>query len=192
MSDGNGVCFRGHSPAEWLEYGLLRGTVLGAKIMPKRLVYAGFDLLARMAYRLMRRRRELAVSNLQRAFPQKSQEEIRRIARQSFRSLGRTFAEIVMVEAGSLRPETLLSNGEKARQAMGRLKEWESQGRGVIVIAAHHANWELGAQLFALSGVPLMVVGREGNNALVEERFIRPMRERFGNRAIGKNGRPWR
>jgi KDO2-lipid IV(A) lauroyltransferase len=53
--------------------------------------------------------------------------------------------------------------------------------KGRLLISGHLGNWELMSQYAALRlERQIHVIARKGNNRLLEERIVRPLRERFG------------
>ncbi|HSR73761.1 MAG TPA: lysophospholipid acyltransferase family protein, partial [Sulfurovum sp.] len=49
------------------------------------------------------------------------------------------------------------------------------------------SNWELMAHFIAKNGLPMAVIGRKGNNTLIEENITTPFREKYGNSAVSKD-----
>ncbi len=96
-------------------------------------------VLGRLAYVLTVSRRRVALDNLARAFPEKSPEEIRTIARGAFQNYGISLVE--MLWSGQAAKEELadlvhLVNPEVAYRARER-------GKGVILLSGHFGSWEL-------------------------------------------------
>jgi len=57
----------------------------------------------------------------------------------------------------------------------------------VVLMTAHFSNWELLAHFLARHGLPMLVVGREGNNELIDQNITIPFRNKYGNRATTKD-----
>ncbi|MCB4756988.1 MAG: lysophospholipid acyltransferase family protein [Elusimicrobia bacterium] len=113
---------------------------------------------------LLIRRRRLALENLRRAFPEKSEEEIRRIEKGVWKNLGRTAVEFVRFKdmtAGDLADRFTLEGGENLEKAVKR-------GGGAICITFHYANWEFNG-LFHHRYAPLYAVARPMKNSFVEK-----------------------
>ena len=134
--------------------------------MSQALLPRGFGPLAHLLLRLgeatgalayaLGIRRRVTLENLARAFPSRSVDERREIARAVYQSLGRSLAEIALAR----------------RLHDSRLEEWvrfeqferyeaaAAQGRGVVVAVAHFGNWELIARACAHRGVKLTAITR--------------------------------
>ncbi len=126
-------------------------------------------------------RRRLLLANLARAFPEKSPEEIRWIARESVENLGAAVYELLNVTRRS-------AEDLNARVSYGGIENLEAAralGRGVILLSAHFGSWELGALAAGLLGEPISSVVRPLDNPRLEAELAR-RRTRFGNRVIAK------
>ena len=145
------------------------------RLLPVRLAGAIGAGLGRLLYHVDRRHREVALRNLARVYPERPRRERVRLARESFAELGRTLLELPHV---FLRSKTFLLSrievvGEEAfRNAM-------QAGKGVILTACHHSNWELGALSFSMLGYESDIIYRPLRQPAFE-RFLKQARERFG------------
>ena len=119
-----------------------------------RLVYLGFLLVAGLGrllplewasalggwcWRLvapLTHRHWRAVANLRRAFPELTEEECERIARDMWTSLGNNFGESFQLDAIARSNRVTI-----APAAHGLLQSY--QGRGLVMAAAHQGNWEV-------------------------------------------------
>ena len=100
--------------------------------------------------------RKKALRNLRSAFSkEKSETEIRRIARDCFRHMGISFTEFLfypkMKKLGRDRVFSRLDG-------MEYLEEARSLGKGLIVLVSHVGNWELAAAFVPWYGVPFHIV----------------------------------
>jgi KDO2-lipid IV(A) lauroyltransferase len=134
-------------------------------------------LLGSLAYRLAGRERRRAIEHLERAFGgEKEPQELRRIARESFRNLGRSAAEICgLWRAPSSAVLDLVEPGDAPARADALL----AGGRGLVVVTAHLDNWELLGAFSAQAGYPLTAVARR----IYFEKYDRlamEMRRKFG------------
>jgi KDO2-lipid IV(A) lauroyltransferase len=109
---------------------------------------------------------------LDESLPEKSAAEKKEILRQMWDNLGRVAAEYTHLEKFLKHPEWVTIEGfehiEKAR----------AQGRPVIMLSGHYANWEIGVMICAMRGVPLASVYRTPNNPYVDKmlrRLRRPL-----------------
>ena len=145
------------------------------RLLPVRLAGALGAGGGRIAYYLTARRREIALRNLARIYPERSRAWRRRIARESFAEMGRSILEIPHV---FLRPAAFL----QSRVKVEGLQEYQAaieQGKGAFVAFYHHANWEL-CGIFSSTLIPhIHCIYRAIRQAPLET-FVKQCRERFG------------
>lgn len=165
---------------ENIEYGAVAGLLGLCRILPESFIRGLFKTLGLLLYGLLPSRRKLALSNTEIAFPDRSLAERKRIVRKSFINLSESMAFNILIMSGRLNKERLLD--------MIEVEGWEKvqplldvPDKGVLVFSAHLGNWELMPQYAALrTGRPVNVISRKSNNALIEDRIVRPLREYFG------------
>jgi KDO2-lipid IV(A) lauroyltransferase len=157
-------------------YGLLRLLPHGAS---RRIGAA----LGGAAGTLDRRRRRIALENLEQALPALSPRERRRVVGACFRHFGASFCDAL----SSLRfsAEEVLDRVE--RVGFANFETAAAAGRGTIVLGSHFGNWEMVPAAIALTVGPLAAVGRRADNPHFE-RLVQRLRTRFGNRALDKRG----
>jgi Kdo2-lipid IVA lauroyltransferase/acyltransferase len=144
----------------------------------RRLLFSGFFTLF---YHLVPRQRLIAVYSLRRAFPEKSDDEIIRVARSVYRNMGIMAAEFFDI------PHLTKENIGELVEAEGLehcLKALE-KGRGVLFFTAHFSNWELSATAAALLIKPLVVIYRRLDSPLLEQLVLR-VRSASGNTLLPK------
>ena len=78
----------GHAVRHRLEFFLFESVRLAMRRLPRRLLLGLGSALGRLAFRLDRRHREIALDNLRIAFPRIAPAEARAIARSSFAFFG--------------------------------------------------------------------------------------------------------
>jgi KDO2-lipid IV(A) lauroyltransferase len=137
----------------------LLGLVAVIRRLPFGLATSIGAALGAAAYGLSGRQRGLALSHLAIAFPDRSDADLRRIARASFAHLGRSLAESIL--AARERIEALVEI-DPASEELARAAH--AQGKGVIVATAHVGNWELFARRSAAMGLPIGTVAREAQD----------------------------
>ncbi|MCK4463755.1 MAG: hypothetical protein KAU58_05530, partial [Candidatus Omnitrophica bacterium] len=115
-------------------------------LLPIRFASKLADLLGKLGYDVLEKAKREALGNLRAAFKDKSDKEIRKIAKGAFSNVARSIAEYINISKINkknidswVRPHGL----EKVDKAL-------ALGKGAIVLTAHLGNWEfVGAYLRA-------------------------------------------
>ena len=166
-----------------LEYAAVRTVVGVVRMMPMRLVLATGALLGRAFYLLDRSHRRLAISNLQRAFPLRSSQECRAIARGMFSHFGRLL--VVFLKFCDMDPRRMLAHVEFEGEE--RVVAAHNQGKGVLLFTGHFGFWEINALVHALVMQPMAVLARPLDNPLLHD-LLERMRRATGNTVIYRRG----
>ena len=146
-------------------------------ILPARLMGGLGAGLGRLFYILDRRHRHIALDNLALIYPEASPAWRRRTARESFAELGRAAFEMPAVFYRNKQRLLAVIDVEGLEAVQAAMEA----GKGVIVNACHHSNWELGALSFSLLGLtPCHLIYRPLNQSWLDA-MLKQARERFGN-----------
>ena len=86
-----------------IQYILFRLFAAFMRVLPYGTVLAVGKFLGRLGFLLFRKRREIAVDNIMKAFPEMSAEEARALAKKSFEHLGLVAVEILSIRRLSAR-----------------------------------------------------------------------------------------
>jgi len=144
----------------------------GIQRLPLSLALWLGSFLGLPAYYLWRRRTGIALANLNRVWSgEKSEIELRQIARRMYQNLGQGFVEF-------LRLPLLTSENLRDRVSIEGMKHLEvarDQGRGVFLLSAHFGNWEMLSAVIALSGIPFNVLVKKIRNPRLNS-FINEIR----------------
>jgi KDO2-lipid IV(A) lauroyltransferase len=127
------------------------------------------------------RLREVAIRNLELAYPEKSPTERNAIADEVFRSIGRllyAFARFPQINAQNISHWIRYDGLEHFTEA-------KKAGRGVLFATAHLGNWELSAFAHGLMTEPMHVVIRPLDNPQID-RLVEHRRQLSGNHLIEK------
>lgn len=165
----------------WAEY-LIAATILrGATLLPRQLALQFGYAIGALVWRLLPRLRSYALINLRLAFPELDEAARERIARRSYRSLGRLLAEISQFPRLNPRNigELVVYDGLEHYQAA------LAAGRGVIFLTGHIGAWELSVYAHSVHGYPSSFLARRIDNPLIE-RIAERYRTMYGNRSIDK------
>jgi len=170
---------------EKIEYSFVKLFLTLAKIMPKSFVYLMMKALTLLVYHIDKRRRKLTVKNLTMAFPEKTSEEIKQLSKDVYIELSKTISEILFMFVGKFDIDSAIKNRDEIKEKIQNIAD--NSPHGVVLMTAHFSNWELLAHFLARHGLPMLVVGREGNNKLIDQNITIPFRNKYGNRATTKD-----
>ena len=168
---------------ERFEYIAIKIVLWCASWMPKSFIYLMTKSLAMLFYYLLPKRRVLVQKNLSNAFPNLPQETIDRYTKEVYTNISESVAEILLMYVDRFDIDGAIVNLD---EALEKLKGCKSQN-GTIFMAAHFSNWELGAHFLGLHGFPTLVIGRKGDNELIDKYITVPFRNKYGNSAVYKD-----
>lgn len=154
-------------------------TLVGA--IPPAWRKALFTSLFALFYHLSPSHRIITLYNLRRAFPEKADAEIRRIARGAYRNLGIVAAEFF--DLPGLNREKV--DRDIAVEGLDHCRRALEKGKGVLFFGAHFGNWEMEALAVALLVKPCVVIYRPLDNALLD-RLVLKVRGATGNTPLAK------
>jgi len=170
---------------EKIEYSLVKLFLWLAKIAPKSFIYATMKGLTLLVYHLDKKRRNLTITNLTMAFPEKTPEEIAVLSKEVYTELSKTIGEILLMFTGQFDIDKAIKNQDEAKEKLQDIAQ--NSPHGVIVMTAHFSNWELAAHFLAKNGLPMLAIGRTGNNKLIDQKITIPFRNKYGNHATSKD-----
>ena len=148
--------------------------------LPLKILYLFADCVFFVSYYIVGYRKKVVTENLKNSFPEKSDEEIRKIRRKFFLN----FSDYIMETIKSF---TISSNELRVRvQHLNQdvFHEAKKENKNVILLAGHVFNWEWYSALATV--VPQeksFPVYRKVQNSFWEEK-VKSIRNRFGNEAI--------
>jgi Kdo2-lipid IVA lauroyltransferase/acyltransferase len=166
-----------------LEFAAVRTVVTAVRMLPMRLVLAAGSLLGRAFYLLDGPHRRLAMSNLQRAFPHRSDAECRAIAQGMFSHFGRLL--MALLKFSNMDRQRMLACVEFEGEE--RVISAHSQKKGVLLFTGHFGFWEINALVHALAMQPMAVLARPLDNPLLHD-LLETMRCSTGNAVIYRRG----
>lgn len=172
---------------EKVEYFIVSVFIKAVKVLPESFTYKMLSFFGLAFFWLFKKRRELAIKNLSFAFKDKTQNEINQLAKRNFLSIARTIAEVTLVLSNKKSMTDFIGNENNTLDGYMEASKHKSEKQGMIFITAHFGNWEILANYFAKKGFPMTVIGRRGNNKLIEQNIITPFRQKYGNVNIHKS-----
>lgn len=171
---------QGATLAHRAEYALLRGTIAALGSLPWETAARAGARLGLLGYSPVRIRRRVVEEQVAFAFPELPPEEVTRIAREAYASLGRTTVETALLPG--LDREQVLALVPEA-EGIEEVERALSLGRGIILVTGHLGNWELGGAYLAARGMPMGAIVRRQGNPLFD-RYLNETRRSFGNEVI--------
>ena len=157
-----------------IEYVLVRMTVFVVGLLPIRCALSLGAFMGWFAWKMLQIRKNIVLVNLGLAFPEKSHEELNRIALLSYENSGRFMVEYARqwkMDQSYIEKHVSIDNPE----ALKVLRNEE----GAIIITGHFGNWELfGVANRYLLGDVAFLVGRQSNSLV--DGFINRIRSMHG------------
>ncbi len=148
--------------------------------LPLGLLYALARLIYFITYYVVRYRRGVVFEHLRTAFPERSEAELRTLAKSYYRNLADVLVEVIRaneISATELDQRVVHKNFEL-------LDELVAQGRSIIFLSSHSGNWEwLQLSVGLRLPIPMDGVYKPLHNKAMD-RFIFGMRTRFGSSLI--------
>lgn len=151
-------------------------------LLPSPLLYIVSDFFYLILFYLVGYRKKVVFRNLRNAFPEKSEKELKCIAKKYFKYfcdlLLETFKTLTISHANALKhcsftPEAILL-----------FNKYYEQKKNIIVVMGHHGNWEWGGNTFSLMlKNQLYVIYHPLTNSYFDKLIYR-MRTRFGTKLI--------
>jgi KDO2-lipid IV(A) lauroyltransferase len=166
-----------------LEYAAVVTARTVVRPLPMGMVTAMGSVLGRLFHSIDRGHRRLALSNLEAAFPVRSDRERAAVARNMFGHFGRLLT--VLLKFSTYSREQMLARVEF--QGEERVTAAHALGRGVLLFTGHFGYWEINALVHALTLKPMAVLARPLDNPLLH-RLLEQVRGSTGNSVIYRRG----
>ena len=103
--------------------------------------YKIFESFGVIAYYLIKKRRLLAINNIRNAFPEKEESEVIRIAKESYKTMGKMIMTSIFLEEITQNGNTVVENEKLMRQAC------ENNEKAVLVVSLHLGGFEAGSKM---------------------------------------------
>ncbi len=171
---------KGSTAAHYAEYLGLRGAVGVLRRLNFRRAGAIGEWIGGLGYAPLGVRRAVVERQVRAAFPGLAESEVLRIARESYKHLGRTSIETAILPSYSREEVLALVDEVTGWDVMERAI---ASGRGIMFVSGHLGNWELGGSYVAARGIVLEAVARRMQNPLFD-RYLTETRSRIGMTVI--------
>jgi KDO2-lipid IV(A) lauroyltransferase len=141
--------------------------------------------LGDLLYRFDAKHRKRALANLKRSFPELSDRQREKLARQSMQAIPMLGVEVLFTtRLVHLDTWARYVELENFREVLRLLLD---KKRGLILLTAHYGNFEILGYVLALLGFPTHSIARPLDNAYISD-YLFGVRERLGQRIITKKG----
>jgi KDO2-lipid IV(A) lauroyltransferase len=165
-----------------LKHGIFKSVVSG---IPGRYFARAGGWLGAAGYYFAGARRRLVLNNLRLAFPERSEADLKRLARSVYRNAAMTLFDTLLIPFTT--PGALLGR-LKGIEGEAHMRQALSSGRGLVIASAHLGSWEFGLHVFnAYFERPITGIAKRLRNPLINA-WIHKIRTRSGNRIIYKKG----
>ncbi|HKJ40489.1 MAG TPA: lysophospholipid acyltransferase family protein [Sunxiuqinia sp.] len=148
--------------------------------LPFSVIYLISDFLYFLLVHVIGYRKKVVYTNLKNSFPEKSDDEIDKIARKFYHHLCDMGLESIKLHSIS---EKELDKRLTVK-GLEKTNDYSKQKKSIILLGMHYNNWEWSASLQRLSGHQLLMIYNPVRNNIEMERFILDMRERFGGMSV--------
>jgi Kdo2-lipid IVA lauroyltransferase/acyltransferase len=134
-------------------YYIVYGLFYAVSLLPLRVLYLLSDLVCFLLYYVFGYRKKVVMSNLLRAFPEKTEAERIMIAKKFYRNFTDNFIEVIKLVSAS--PAFINKHFTGDYSLCHKLND---QGKKCQALLAHNFNWEMGCLATAASIKQLFVV----------------------------------
>jgi Kdo2-lipid IVA lauroyltransferase/acyltransferase len=143
--------------------------------LPMRILYIKSDFLYVIMYYVIGYRKKVVLDNLKLSFPEKSDQELKKISKKFFKHL----IDLIMesIKAFTISKKQISKRYTYKNAEM--VNKYVSQGKNIALVGAHQANWEWSISLPLVLNIDLYGAYTKLNNKYFEK-WVRNSREKFG------------
>lgn len=161
-------------------YYLTLPILYGIAYLPFWWLYRLSDLLYVILYYGLHYRKRVIYPNLRRSFPEKTEAEIKAIAKTFYRY----FCDLIFESLKTLTvtPSQVRKRVHLEEASASLFRRFAKQNQSVVIVMGHWGNWELAGARFALEPIHHLAVIYHPLKSPYFERLVVHMRTRLGNR----------
>lgn len=151
---------------------IIKGFQQSIRVLPEKAQQFTGKLLGRMAFRMLKTRRQVALSNIHRVFKHYNATEANELAKKCFENLGTNFVEILLlpyVSKDEYHERFSVENREYMDQALER-------GKGVLALIFHYGNWEIMGVIGYSFETPVIALARPLKKHKLLNKFANSLR----------------
>ncbi len=172
-------------PGPYCIYLLVRLLIFIFRFMPWSLCRLSATIIGRLGSIFDKRHRQLAMEAVARSFPEKTPAQQLAIVRGCYRHL--CLAALEIAKISNMSRETVARIWVPDERSQKILDTFEKNNEAVIFVAGHIGLWEMYGIGHTARGGRLATLARPQDN-LYLEKIIKGIRERFGQKILGKLG----
>ncbi|MBI1884392.1 MAG: mitochondrial fission ELM1 family protein [Chlamydiae bacterium] len=150
-------------------------------LLPSRLTLFFGRMLGTFIYKIDRRHRDIALSNLKEAYPAYTLLHLKKIAKGAFQHLVLLGLEILILS----RKSPLKWREKVFDEGLEHLEEARLRQKSILFLTGHVGNWEILAMLGRWAGFIESVIARNPTSKKMQH-WIDSIRRRYGVQVIGK------
>ena len=165
----------------YIEYHFLIGIGFLIRGLPRAAILRLGRLVGDVIYYFVPVRKAIVLTHLTQAFPEKSVQEIKKIARGTYQNLGMNVLEHLRMP--TLSTEEIKSIVDLADEEL--LIQALKRKRGVIIVGGHFGNWEYSSSALSANGYRFGVVVAKISNKYLDKK-LNEHREATGGQMIPK------
>lgn len=144
-------------------------------LLPMRIQYLFSDLMYFIGYYLIRYRRRVTLENLKNSFPDRSKNELEKIARKFYRHL----FDLLIESVATLHISEKEINRRVDFKNLELIEKYYSEKKNPIGVGGHYGNWEWTSHFALHTKLKVIPVYKPLNNKNFDNLFIR-LRSRYG------------
>ena len=110
-------------------------------IFSLKMRYKIFENFGIIAYYAIKKRRLLAIDNIKNAFPEKNEKEIQKIAKESYKTMGKMVMTSIFLEEITQKKNTIVENENLIKKAC------ENNEKAVLIVSLHLGGFEAGSKM---------------------------------------------
>lgn len=154
---------------------LLLGPVKAVGLMPLGFLHRLSDLLAFIAYKVVRYRKTTVFQNISKSFPDYNHRQVEEVGKKFYKGFTDMFIETTKLYAGREKTVKNMVN----YTGLNKIDELTSQNKTVIIVMGHVGNWEALSTMSLKLKDPLHIAYQPLNSKVIEK-YMFDMRSRFG------------
>lgn len=170
---------------QWSQYLPLRAFASVVDCLPMSINMHAGKCVGDILYMLDHRHRERAMNNIRRSFPEYSEEQVKKLTKQSMEYMFQLFTAEAVKMPSLVKPTTI--DKYITFTGLEHVTERLVNKQPTIFITGHCGNWELLGYALSVLGYPIAALARPLDNSLIND-YVLNIRQRYGLKIVTKWG----